>query len=112
MHELKRLASVLKEIYVSENNLIRPEKALGTRWIDNKMRAMGKLNDKFGIYAAHLDVIADTSKQCDCTTLQGKYKKLTKANVLLCSAFLSDLLLPAKTLNLATQKENTLLLLI
>ena len=31
---------------------------------------MGKLNDRFGIYAAHLNnIIADTSKKCDCATL-------------------------------------------
>ena len=38
---------------------------------------------------------------------QGKYNKLTKANVLLLSAFLSNLSLPGKTLSLSTQKENT-----
>ena len=31
LRELKLLASVLKEMYVFENNVIRPEKALGTR---------------------------------------------------------------------------------
>ena len=108
LRELKLLASVLKEMYVFENNSIRPEKASGTRWIDYKMRAMGKLNDKFGVYAAHLgNGIADTMKQCDRATFQGKYNKLTEVNVLLCSAFLSEFLLPAKSLRLATQKKST-----
>ena len=69
---------------------------------------MGKLIHKFGGYSAHLgNVIADTTKQCDRAILQGKYNKLTKAKILLRSAFLSNLLLPAKTLSLATQNENT-----
>ena len=95
-------------MYVFENNSFRPEKASGTRWIDHKMRATGKLSDKFGVYIAHLgNIIADTSKQCDCATLQAKHNKLIEANVLLRSAFLSDLLLPAKALSPSTQKENT-----
>ena len=44
------------------------------------------------------------------TTFQDKYKlqiQLAKANVLLHSEFLPNLLLPAKTLSLAMQNENT-----
>ena len=37
LRELKLLASVLKEMYVFENNSICPEKASGTRWIDHKI---------------------------------------------------------------------------
>ena len=67
---------------------------------------MGKLNDKFGICAAHLgNVIADTTKQRDCITLRGKYNKHTRANVLLRSAFPSHLLLPSKTMS-NTKREN------
>ena len=73
------------------------------------MRGMGELNDRFGVYSAHLgNVIADTTKQCDRATLQCKYNKFTEANILLRSAFLSDLLLPAKTStlrNLELEKE-------
>ena len=69
---------------------------------------MGKLNYKFGICVTNLgNVIADATKQCDQDTLQGQYDKLNQSNVLLCSAFLPDLLLPAKTLRHTTQKENT-----
>ena len=107
LRELKQLASILRNVYCFENDSIRPEKATGTRWIDHKMRAMAKLNDKFGVYAAHLaNVIADTTKKCDRATLQGKYDEFTEANVLLRSAFLSDLLSPAKFLSLATQDGN------
>ena len=52
------------------------KKASGTRWVDHKMRARGKLNDKSGICPAYLgNVINGTSRQCDCAKLQGKYKK-------------------------------------
>ena len=49
------------------------------------------------------------------TTFQDKYKlqiQLTKANVLLHSEFLPKLLLPAKTLSLAMQNENTGIIII
>ena len=67
-----------------------------------------KLNDKFGVYVARLgNAISVTMKQYNHATLQGKHYKLTKANILLCSTFLFNLLLPAKTLILTIQKENT-----
>ena len=52
--ELKLLAAVLKEIYVFQNNSICSEKVSDIRWIGHKMRANGKLSDKFGVYAVHL----------------------------------------------------------
>ena len=90
-----------------KNHAIRPEKCSGTRWIDHKLRAMAKLNDKFVAYASHLEnVIADTSKKTDRATLQGKYNNLTEASVLLRSALLTDLLVPAKVLSLTSQTES------
>ena len=56
--------------------------------------------------------IADTTKQCDQATFQGKYNRLTVANVLLRSTFLSDLLLPAKTLNLGTKKNTDIITIV
>ena len=94
-HELKLLASVLKEIYIFENNLIPPEKVLGTRHIDHKMSAMGKLNDKFGVYATHLgNVIADTTNNMIASHF--RVNKLTEADILLHSAFLSDFYFPSR----------------
>ena len=46
-------------------------------------------------------------KQYNHATLQGKHSKLTKANILLCSTLLFNLLLLAKKLILTIQKENT-----
>ena len=76
---------------------MRPEKASGTRWVDHKMRAIGKLNNKFDVYAAaHLgNVIANAMKQRNCASPQGKYNELIKANVFLRNASLPNLLLPA-----------------
>ena len=77
MQELKQLALILKESYAFENDSVRPEKTCGTGWIDHKMKAMKRFNSKFGIFAAHLEnVISDTSKKCDCETLQGNYNNL------------------------------------
>ena len=71
---VKQLALILKESYVFESDSVRSEKAGGTQLIDHKMKAMKKLNDKFDVFAAHLEnFISDTLKKCDHTTLQGKY---------------------------------------
>ena len=57
---------------------------------------------------AHLEnVIADTSKKTDRATLQGKFTLLSEANVILRSALLTDLLVPAKTLSLISQRVST-----
>ena len=68
---------------------------------------MSELIDKFRLYLQHFEiVIADTSKQTDKATLEGKQKLLTDPNVLLCCGLFVDLLDPAKKFNLVSQKEN------
>ena len=69
---------------------------------------MRKLIDKFGLYTHHLqNVIADTSKQLDRATLQGKFNKLIESKVILCAAFLLDVLTEAKIFSLYTQKSDS-----
>ena len=68
---------------------------------------MSGLIDKFGLYLQHFEnVIADTSKQTDKATLEGKRKLLTDSNVLLRCGLFVDLLDPAKKFSLVSQKEN------
>ena len=58
---------------------------------------MSGLIDKLGLYLRHFEtVIADTSKQTDKATLEGKRKLLTDSNVLLHCGLFVDLLDPAK----------------
>ena len=69
---------------------------------------MCKLVDKFGVYTHHLqNVIADTSKQLDRATLQGKFNKLIESKVILSAAFLLDVLTEAKIFSLYTQKSDS-----
>ena len=66
MCELKAKCKVLEDIYEFANKAVRPEKSSGARWIGHKLRAMSKLNDKYGAYVSHSEnVIADTSKKVD-----------------------------------------------
>ena len=37
-------------------------KATGTHWIDHGIRAMGRLVDKFGLYARHMKELIDKEK--------------------------------------------------
>ena len=86
---------------------VKPDKATGTRWIDHKLRATQKVVDKYGLYTHLQNVIADTSKQTDRATLEGKFKKLIDASVLLQGAFFIDVLAEAKAFSLKTQKDDT-----
>lgn len=64
------------------------------------MKAMKRLNKKFGAFAAHLkNFISDTLKKC-------KYNNLTQVSLLLRSVFLSDILQSTRKLSLAAQSED------
>ena len=78
----------------------------GTRWIDHKVRAMGRTVEKFGLYIQHLRGTIPTVKPSnDRAIVQGKPNELVDATVLLRSAFLSDVLTEAKRFSLISQKN-------
>ena len=107
LRELRKLHNVLKELYEFADNCVKPAKATGTRWIAHVLRSMSGLVDKFGLYLQHFEnVIADTSKQTDKATLEGKRRLLTEANVLLRCGLFVDLLDPALKFSLLSQKES------
>ena len=107
LRELCKLHTVLKEMYKFDDNRVKPAKSSGTCWIAHLLRSMSGLIDKFGLYLQHFEnVIADTSKQTDKATLEGKRKLLTDSNVLLRCGLFVDLLDPAKKFSLVSQKEN------
>ena len=63
---------------------VKPVKSNGTRWIDQKVRAMGRVVEKFGLYVQHLKGTILTIKSSnDRATVQGKLNKLVDAKVLL-----------------------------
>jgi hypothetical protein len=65
--------------------------------------------DKRVLYLAHIqNVIADTSKQNDKATLEGKRRRIAKASVLLKSAMYADIMepWPARLLALVNQKTS------
>ena len=85
---------------------VRPLKGIGTRWIDHKIRAMGRLIEKFGLYVRHLkDVVSTTVSSKDRSTVQGKLNMLVDAKVLIRSAFFADVLAEAKRFSLVTQEN-------
>ena len=68
---------------------------------------MGRVVDKYGLYTRHLSEFISREKNSKTkATVQGKLNKLLDAQVLLRSAFLKDLLTPAKIFSLITQKED------
>ena len=60
---------------------------------------------KMGWYLTHIqNVNADTSKQNDKATLEGKRRRIAKASVLLKSALYADIIEPVRLLSLVNQK--------
>ena len=77
------LHAVLKDVYLFENDQVRPSKASGrTRWIAHITCSMAAFVDKFGVYLHHLvNVVADMSKQTDRANVEGKRRKMIEASV-------------------------------
>ena len=70
-------------------------KATGTQWIDQKLRAMEQLVDKFGPYCQHIQhTISEIKNSKD------------RAKVLFCSGFFIDNLSTAKAFSLTAQKSD------
>ena len=109
--ELKELFSILNEVYVFENQEVKPHRATGTRWIAHKLKSLKNYIDKFRFYIHHIEnILADTTKKTDKATLEGKYRFLLNKKTFLLSCLLVDLLQPAGNLSLETQKdENNLI---
>ena len=58
---------------------------------------MGRVIEKFGLYTQHLgDFISREKNNKNRATAQCKLNKLLEAQVILCSAFLRDMLTPAR----------------
>ena len=67
---------------------------------------MGRLIEKIGLYTMHLqNVITATHSSKDRSTLEGKFKILIDAKVLLRSALFKDVLADVKTFSLLTQNQ-------
>ena len=108
LSQLKSLLKDLESVYDFESKSIKPEKSSGTRWLDHRIRAMKKLIDKFGVYAKQIECsIEQAAKSKDKATLQGILTAMKSSDVLLRSAFLSDILEPAKIISLVSKKESS-----
>ena len=67
---IKALPAVSKEVLEFENNVVKPHRAAGTRWISHKLLALNNMFDKYGLYMMHLEnIIADTRKKTDKATI-------------------------------------------
>ena len=108
VQELKNQHNLLKEQFEMFGSNVRPTKAVGTRWINHRIRMMCELVAKFGLHTHHLqNVIAETSTQLDRATLQGKFNKLIESKVILRAVFPLDLLKKAKIFTLYMQKSDS-----
>ena len=74
-------------------------------WINNKLRVIGRLLEKFGLYVGHLkDSTSSAKNSAARATLLETFKKLVDAKVLPRSAFFTEVLAEAKKLSLLTQE--------
>ena len=78
--ELKQLYVLLQDRYdYYGGSGVKPLKSMGTRWLDHKLRATGRMIDKFALYTQHLQNFIESSKPSDRGPLQGKLNKLLEA---------------------------------
>lgn len=54
LRELKSLFKDIKENFEMFRDGVKRVKSTGTRWIDHRIQAMGRVFDKFGLYTQHL----------------------------------------------------------
>ena len=106
--ELKELFSILNEVYVFENQKVKPHGSTGTRWIAHKLKSLKNHVGRFGLYIYHIEnILADTTKKTDKAALEGTYRLLVNTKTFLLSCLLVDLLEPARNLSLETQKDES-----
>ena len=74
---------------------VKPLTATGTRSIDHRIRALGRIVDKVELYARHMKEFIDTEKDSKTkATMKKGLKKVLDDQIHLRSAFLNDLLTP------------------
>ena len=78
--ELQELFNILNEVYVFENQEVKPLRATGTRWIVRKLKSLKNYTDKFDLYIHHIEnILSNTTKKTDKATLEGKCRLLVNA---------------------------------
>ena len=113
LSELKKLFKDIKGDFEMFGDGVKPVKSTGTRWIDHRLRAMECVIEKFGLYTRRLgDSISREKNGKNRATVQGKLNKLLEAQVILRSAFLRDMLTPAKIFTLITKKKPNIIELV
>ena len=56
--KLSKLYQLLKNEYEVYGTSIKPQSALGMRWIDPKMNAMRQIIDKYTLHVSHLQKVS------------------------------------------------------
>ena len=101
--ELKNFYHLLEGQFEMYSADVWPLKATGTRWINHKIAAMGRVIENFGLCTQHLQHSIDTAKKSQSrATLQRKFMKSISAQFLLRCALFTDILAEAKHFSLIT----------
>ncbi len=88
----------LKEVYkLPEEGGSRPLRALGSRWISYKRKALQRFVDRYGVYLKHLEKFTEDQsiKSIDKQRLKGYLLKWREARMLVDSTLYTDALKPA-----------------
>ena len=75
----------------------RPKRACGTRFISNKVAAIGRFLDRYGAYIAHLTFLSEHSsvRAVDLQKLKGYLLKWQETKIVIGCALFQDILQPA-----------------
>lgn len=101
---MKELADILEE------NVVKPARADGTRWVDHRKRALGALAKNYPTVVAHLNEVSsqqrpDIRKE-DAAKAKGWLKKLQSFKFVWHTALYTDMLTELSSLSLLFQRDN------
>ena len=105
LRELKQIAEIMDE------QVLKPEKVHGTRWLQHKMNACHALITSYPAIITHLESLAATGKTAEQAKLKGYLKKLKSLNFVTHLIFFQELLKPLAKISQCLQGERVDLLM-
>ncbi|KAK6168753.1 hypothetical protein SNE40_019937 [Patella caerulea] len=99
LRELRELAEIMEQI------VSKPEKALGTRWLQHKRSACNSLIKSYPVIVTHLENIAEDplAKKDDQSKMKGYLSKLKSFKFVVYLLYFSEILEPLSKLSLLLQ---------
>ena len=101
LRELRALGAVLEE------NINKPRKCHGTRWVQHRLTATQSLINSYSVVVQHVESMASDTKHGDSAKAKGVLNKITDMKFILHLLYFEQLLIPLSKLSLAWQYDSS-----